>query len=133
MTSPAILFSRFLAACLLGLGLGVFYDFLTALPRRLIHMADFIFTLALFAFGIYLGFGICEGDLRPVYSFGLFIGAGSWHFSVGKHLRTFISDFYKQVGALFSIFWRYFRKIFAFISYFFKKTFALVKKSSTIE
>lgn len=133
MTPPAMLFSRFLIACLLGIGLGFLYDFLTALPRWFMHIADFIFILALFTVGIYLGFGICGGDLRPAYSLGLFIGAASWHFTIGKHIRALFSAFYRRMWNLISIFLQKFKKIFTFIPYFLKKTFALTKKSSTIE
>lgn len=133
MMSPALLFSRFLTAMALGVGLGFLYDFFTALPRRFIHIADGIFILALFACGIYFGFGICSGDLRPVYSFGFFIGASAWHYTVGKHLRAFFSRIFSYFFRLCSIFWYPFEKFFAFIPLFFKKTFALTRKWSTIE
>ena len=112
--TPALLFSRFLTAGLLGIGLGFFYDFLTALPKKLIHLADLLFVLLLFAFGIYLGFGICEGDLRPTYSIGLFMGAGIWHFSVGRRLRPLFFALFRYIGRVFSFFWTPFQKIFAF-------------------
>ncbi len=121
MTPPALLFSRFLTACLLGIGLGFSYDFLTALPRKLLHLADTLFILLLFAFGIYLGFGICEGDLRPAYSIGLFIGAALWHFSAGKRLQPLFSSLFRCIGRVFSFFWNPFKKIFAFIHLFSKK------------
>ncbi len=133
MTPPALLFSRFLTACLLGVGLGLIYDFLTALPRKCIHLADGVFVLMLFAFGIYLGFGVCDGDLRPTYSIGLFAGAAIWHFSVGKRLQFLFSSFFRLIGRLFSCFWMPFKKIFAIICLFSKKTFAYIKKWSTIK
>lgn len=121
MTPPALLFSRFLMACLLGVGLGFCYSFLTSLPRKLIHLADSVFILLLFAFGIYLGFGICHGDLRPVYSIGLLVSAAGWHFSVGKHLQSLFSSFFRCLGQLFSFFCIPFKKIIAFILLFSKK------------
>ena len=100
MMPPELLFSRFLTACLLGVGLGFLYDFLTALPRRIIHIADGIFILALFACGIYFGFGICSGDLRPVYSFGFLIGASVWHYTAGKYLRALFSSIFTHIFRL---------------------------------
>ncbi len=132
MTTPALLFSRFLTACLLGVGLGVLYDLLSCLPRALRHLWDGLFIIGLFAFGIYLGFGVCGGDLRPVYSAGLFIGAAAWHYSLGRWFRQLILGIFRVIARLISIIFKPFEKIYAIISLFFKKTFALRKKSSTI-
>ena len=49
MTPPVLLFSRFLSACLLGGGLGIFYDLFTPLPRIVRHFTDALFVFALFA------------------------------------------------------------------------------------
>ena len=132
MTPPALLFSRFLTACLLGVGLGILYDLLLCLPRALRHLADALFITGLFAFGIYLGFGVCGGDLRPVYSVGLFIGAMGWHYSLGKFLRRLVLAVFRVLAHFFSIIFKPFEKMFSIISLFSKKTFALRKKSSTI-
>ena len=128
MNPTAVLFSRFLTACLLGAGLGFLYDLLTALPRRFRHIGDGIFIMGLFACGIYLGFAVCEGDLRPAYSAGLFIGATGWHYSIGKLLRPLFLRFFRLLTHCFSIIFRPFKKLFAFIPVFFKKTIALIKK-----
>ncbi len=132
MMQPELLFSRFLTACLLGVGLGLLYDFLTALPGKLIHLADGVFILALFACGIYFGFGICSGDLRPIYCFGFFAGAAVWHYTAGKHLRSLFVRFFSYFFRLCSIFWYPFKKFFGFVLYFCKKTFTLGRKWSTI-
>lgn len=132
MTPPALLFSRFLTACLLGVGLGIFYDLLSCLPKALRHLGDGIFVIGLFAFGIYLGFGVCGGDLRPIYSAGLFIGAIGWHYSLGRLFRRLILAFFRILAHLFSLIFKPFEKIFSIILLFFKKTFAIIKKSSTI-
>ena len=128
MTAPALLFSRFLTAGLLGAGLGVVYDLLACLPRALRHIGDGIFVIALFVCGIYLGFAVCGGDLRPVYSAGLLIGVIGWHYSLGRLLRPLILRLFRLLGQAFSIIFRPFKKIIEFISHFFKKTFAFVKK-----
>ena len=128
MTPPALLFSRFLTACLLGVGLGLFYDLLSCLPRALRHLGDALFVIGLFAFGIYLGFGVCGGDLRPVYSMGLFIGAIAWHYTLGGLFRRLVLGFSRVLARFFSILFKPLKKIIAFISLFSKKTFALAKK-----
>jgi hypothetical protein len=128
MTPPALLFSRFLAACLLGGGLGLFYDLFTPLPRGVRHLTDGVFVIALFLCGIYLGFGICEGDLRPAYSAGLFVGFLIWRNTLGRLLRPLLSLIFGFLGGLFGKFWILCGKISKNISVFYKKTFAIVKK-----
>lgn len=125
MTQPGLLFSRFITACLLGAGLGVCYDFLHPGGKRAIHIRDGLFLPILFAFGIYLGFGVCQGDLRLVYSFGLLLGALAWHFSLGRLFRPLISR-------IFHIVFLPLKKFFQFLSGFWKKTIAIAKKWSTI-
>jgi hypothetical protein len=128
MTPPSLLFSRFLVACLMGGILGIVYDFLGAFPRRLRHLTDGIFILFLFACGIQLGFGVCEGDLRPAYSAGLFVGFLIWRHTLGRLFRrllALISGFFRGV---FSKIWGLCKKMSKNISVFCKKTFAIVKK-----
>ena len=128
MTPPALLFSRFLTACLLGGGLGFFYDLFTPLPRGLRHLSDVLFVLSLFACGIYLGFGVCEGDLRPAYSAGLFMGFLLWRSTLGRLLRPAVSLLYRSVQGIFGKIWGHFKKMSKNIPGFCKKTFAIVKK-----
>ncbi|MBE6926285.1 MAG: hypothetical protein E7461_05510 [Ruminococcaceae bacterium] len=128
MTQTSLLFSRFLIACLLGGGLGIFYDLLTVFPRCLRHLTDGIFVLALFACGLYLGFQICEGDLRLSYSAGLFAGFLLWHNTLGSLLRRVISRISRFLGGIFSQIWMICKKTAKNISVFCKKTFAIVKK-----
>ncbi|MBQ3000543.1 MAG: hypothetical protein IJD63_02215 [Oscillospiraceae bacterium] len=128
MTPPVLLFSRFLSACLLGGGLGIFYDLFTPLPRIVRHFTDALFVFALFACGIYLGFGICEGDLRPAYSAGLFVGFFLWRNTLGRLLRPLLSMLFGFAQGVFGKFWVLCRKISKNISGFCKKTFAIVKK-----
>lgn len=128
MTPPALLFSRFLTACLLGAGLGFLYDFFSPLPRFLRHLGDGFFVLALFVCGIYLGFAVCDGDLRPAYSIGLFAGALLWHCSLGRLFRPLFFYVFMGLRRFFSFFYLFFEKIITFILLFFKKTFALKRK-----
>ncbi len=128
MTPPALLFSRFLTACLLGGGLGLFYDLFTPLPRGVRHLTDVLFVFSLFACGIYLGFGICEGDLRPAYSAGLLVGFLVWRNTLGRLLRPVLALLFGFVWGIFGKLWAVRRKISKNISVFCKKTFAIVKK-----
>lgn len=128
MTPPALLFSRFLIACLLGGGLGIFYDILTPFPRFLRPLTDGFFIIGLFVCGIYLGFGICEGDLRPAYSTGLFVGFLIWRNTFGRLLRPLLSLIFGFLSCIFGKFWMVCRKISKNIFGFCKKTFAIVKK-----
>lgn len=128
MSSPTIVFSQFLTACLLGVGLGVFYDLTASLPRVLRHLGDGIFILGLFACGIYLGFGVCDGDLRPIYSFGLLLGVLCWHYTLGRVVRFLFSKLFRSIFSFFSGIFHFLKKIFRFLSLFFKKTFAIREK-----
>lgn len=122
MTAPALATGRFCAACLIGMALGFVYDFLRPLRPRLTTLSDLLFLLALTVGWVYLGFGICRGDLRFGYTAGMLLGILLWEKTAGKVLRP-----------MFSGFWRPFQKFFAFFGKNIKKLFASRKKKVTIE
>lgn len=95
MTPPGIAAARFGAACLLGLGLGLWYSFLTPLRRRHHPPADLLFLSAVLGCWLYLTFASCRGDLRPVYTLGLLFGWMAFHLTIGKLLRPFFTTFWK--------------------------------------
>ncbi len=132
MSTTTLLFSQFLIACLLGAGLGVVYDLLACLPRTLRHIGDGFFVIVLFVCGIYLGFAVCRGDLRPVYSAGLLLGVVGWHYSLGRLLRPFILRLFRLLANNFCIVFKPFKKIFGFIPLFIKKHLHYLKNESTI-
>jgi hypothetical protein len=132
MSTTALLFSRFVIACLLGAGLGILYDFFACLPRALRHIGDGFFVIALFVCGIYLGFAVCRGDLRTVYSAGLLLGVVGWHYSFGKLLRPLILRLFRLWANIFSKIFKPFKKIFRFIPFFIKKHLHYLKNESTI-
>ena len=78
MTAPALAAGRFLAACGIGALLGLFYGFLRPLRPRLTHLCDLLFVIAAFFGWLYLGFGVCLGDLRLGYTAGLAAGGFLW-------------------------------------------------------
>ena len=108
--------------------MGLFYDLFTPLPRAVRHLTDGIFVIALFLCGIYLGFGICQGDLRPAYSAGLFVGFLIWRNTLGRLLRPLLSLLFGFLRGVFGKIWAYIGKMSKNISVFCKKTFAIVKK-----
>ena len=83
MTAPEEAAGRFLWACLLGLPLGAAYDFLRPLRPKFTAAADGLFLLAVGWAWLYLGFGICRGDLRLGYSAGLLAGGLIWEGTAG--------------------------------------------------
>ena len=133
MTAPAVAGYRLAMACGLGLILGLIYGFLRPLRRRAVNLGDGLFLLCAAAAWLYLGFGICGGDLRLGYFAGLFIGGFFWELTVGRLLRPVFSGFWK---GFFQI-WDIPRQVTAIFLKktrdFLKKIFASGKKSGTIK
>jgi hypothetical protein len=121
MTAPALAADRFLAACLIGMQLGFVYDFLRPLRPKLTAVADLLFLFTLGAGWIYLGFGVCKGDLRVGYTVGLGMGILFWEGTATRLLRP-----------VFAYFWRPFQKFFAFFIKNAKKLFATGRKKVTM-
>ena len=113
MTAPALAATRFALALGVGVALGLIYGFLRPLGPRLNWLRDSIFVLCALFGWIYLGFGLCEGDLRFGYTAGMILGAFAWEMTVGRLLRP-----------VFSCFW----KFFAFLLVPFKKTICKMQK-----
>ena len=87
MTAPAVAAGRFVYACGLGAALGLCYGFLRPLGRKCAPLGDALFLLALGRTCLYLGFGICGGDLRLGYFCGLAVGGFLWEAAVGPLFR----------------------------------------------
>ena len=92
MTTPALAASRFAAACLLGLGLGLWYEFLRPLRPRHTNLSDLLFLPGAFWAWLYLSFGVCGGDLRLGYCAGLFVGAWVFRLLPGRLLARWASS-----------------------------------------
>ena len=67
-------------ALLFGVGLGFFYDVF----RPLGHLGDFFFVSLTFYCFLYLGFGVCRGDIRLGVMSGMFWGAVAWKATLGR-------------------------------------------------
>ena len=95
MTPPEAAAGRFAAAWILGVGLGILYAFLGPPRRHCLHLTDAVFLSAMAVAWIYLGFGICGGDLRLGYTAGLFGGTILGALSLGKLLQPIFCLFWK--------------------------------------
>lgn len=115
MTDPVLDARRFGIACLLGLGLGLYYGFLRPLRPRHTGLSDLLFLPALFYSWLYLSFGVCDGDIRLSYSMGLLVGAVVFQWTAGRWLRTIFQGFWRVIGKIY-------RQIFNFLKKFLKKT-----------
>ena len=102
MTTPALAASRFAAACLLGLGLGLWYEFLRPLRPRHTNLSDLLFLPGAFWAWLYLSFGVCGGDLRLGYCAGLFVGAWVFRLLPGRLLAPVFRSFWKIPAAILS-------------------------------
>lgn len=129
MTTPALAASRFLMALGVGAVLGLIYGFFRPLRPRLTHLCDLLFVVICFFAWIFLGFGLCQGDLRFGYTAALFLGGFGWELSFGKLLRPVWRGFWHFLG----IFLLPFKKIFAFSRISAKKLFAKCKKWVTMK
>lgn len=101
MISPALAWGHFLAACLLGVGLGLVYDFLRPLRPRFTALSDGVFLAVLGYALIYLFFGVCAGDIRGGYLLGLAVGGFAWEWSLGRLISPVFSGFWKGLGGFF--------------------------------
>ena len=88
---------------LLGAGLGLFYGFLRYFRPR--WLGDLMFVTALLWSWIYLGFGLCGGDLRMAYSACLIAGIFLWEGTFGRLLRPAFSGFWKFVRMRLRLIW----------------------------
>ena len=126
MIPPAQAAHRLLLSCLIGLGLGLAYDFCHSQRHK--HLGDLMFLPALFYGWLILGFSVCQGDLRMGYWTGLGIGFLLWRQTFGRLIRPVFGIFWKIISLPFGLS----KKIFAKLRFFLKNLLASGKKSSTI-
>jgi hypothetical protein len=127
MTPPAVAAWRLAVSGLLGLGLGLAYDFFRPLRHR--HLADLLFLPILFWAWLFLGFFVCRGDLRPGYWTGLGIGFWVWRMTLSRFIRPIFAGFWKIITLPLELLKKFLIKMRIFL----KNLLADGKKSSTID
>ena len=100
MTAPALAAHRFLCSCGLGVLLGLGYDCLRPFRRSHPQLGDLLFLLLTFRLWLEQSFGLCGGDLRLGYSFGLLAGALVWEWTLGMLLRPVFDKIWEVAGAI---------------------------------
>ena len=103
MSAPAVAAQRLGIACLLGCGLGLYYGFLRPLRPKWTGLSDLLFLLGGFWTWLYMGFGVCRGDLRLGYTAGLVAGGFLWECTVGRWLRPVFRAFWDMAARIFRI------------------------------
>ena len=103
MIPPELALTRFLRACILGAGLGFWYDFLRPPRTRHATLCDTLFLLASLWCFLILGFKICRGDLRFGYTGGLFLGGMLWELTLGRLSAPVFSWIWKKI----QVFWTF--------------------------
>jgi hypothetical protein len=126
MIPPSEAAARLGISCLLGLVLGLAYDFFHGQPHK--HLGDLLFLPVLFWIWLFLGFFVCRGDLRPGYWTGLGLGFFLWRITLGRFFRPIFAGFWKILGLPLRLSKKFLQKIHIFI----KNLFASGKKSSTM-
>jgi hypothetical protein len=114
MIGPEIAARWLLWALGIGAALGTFYGFLRPAPEKLRPLWDLFFVCAAFYGWIYLGFGICGGDLRFGCTAAMASGGILWDQTAGRLLAPLFSRFWAMIGKIFYLF----RKV---VKIFFKK------------
>ena len=100
MTAPSVAAARFGWACLLGLGLGLCYDFLRPLRVRRNGPADLLFLLAALWVLVWYSFRICRGDIRLGPASGLGWGCLFYILGPGRPLRPVFYGFWGCLGKI---------------------------------
>lgn len=116
MIGPALAARQLVMALLLGAVAGMGYGILR--PARPRWLGDSLFGILLGGLWVYLGFGICGGDLRFLHTAVLLIGAVGFHYLFGRYLIPAYSWFWQGIFGAFSAIFRFFRKIFKKITNF---------------
>lgn len=124
-------------ALAVGAILGIVYGFLRPLRRWASSLADGLFVLAAAVGWVYLGFGLCEGDLRLGYTGGMVLGGFLWELTLGRLLRPVYQQLWKYFFRFLSALWwpvgkisGYFRKILKNLFAFWKKWVTIKKKNN---
>lgn len=121
--TPGIALTRFIWSLILGMVLGLGFDFVRPIRPRFI--GDLLFLALLSWMWLQLTFGICAGDLRLGHLFGLGTGAILWSLGPGRLTSSIFRHFWRLLSLAFKKILKKLKKILKFL-------YAKRKKSSTI-
>lgn len=121
--TPGVALTRFVWSVMFGMVLGLGFDFVRPIRPRFV--GDLLFLALLGWVWLQLTFGICLGDLRLGYLFGLGTGAILWGLGPGRLTSSIFRHFWRLLALPFKKFFEIFKKILKFL-------YAKRKKSSTI-
>ena len=91
MNPPGVDARRFLIGCGLGALLGLLYGVLRLPRQKKPHLCDLVFMTVTFYVWLYFSFGVCQGDVRLVYSLSLLLGTLTEEWTLGRLLRPNMS------------------------------------------
>ena len=115
MTAPAVAAGRFLAACAVGAAVGLVYGFGRPLRPRWTHLWDALTVVAALFGWIYVGFGLCAGQIHFGITLGIFLGAVAWEMTVGRLLRPVFRGFWFVVRKILGFFLAPVENFFSFL------------------
>ena len=121
--TPGVALTRFIWSLVLGMVLGLGFDFVRPIRPRFI--GDLLFLVLLSWVWLQLTFGICAGDLRLGHLFGLGTGTILWSLGPGRLTSSIFRHFWLLLSLPFKKFLKKLKKILKFL-------YAKRKKSSTI-
>lgn len=111
MTAPLDAGRCLLSAFALGFLPGLLHSFLQPLRRKHKHIADLFSVIALLWCWVYVGFGVCGGDLRMGYLGGMMAGFTLCIYTLGRWLQWLFHWFYAGIHRLLRNILAFFRKI----------------------
>ena len=133
MTPPSIAARRLLASVVLGMLLGIIYEFLRPLRRKRNWPADLLFFPAALWLWAELAFRFCRTDLRAGNLIVFFLSALFADTAVRPWLSPVFEGFWTGIRSIFHIFLFPFKKFINFTAHFLKYHYAIRKKWGTID
>ena len=114
---------QFLLSALLGVGLGLWYDLLRSLRRRLglTALSDAVFGLTVAVSLLLFALTVGRGQFRQFFFGGIFCGAVLYFLTVSPYILSFLADFWGLLHRPLVFLQKMLKKIFTNIFSFPKK------------
>ena len=100
MTAPELAAQRFGAALIIGMLLGLGYEFLRPLRPRFTALADGVFLVLAVWLWLIHAFAVCRGEFRIAYFGAMLFGGLGWCVLAGRMLRGIFAGFWKIIGKI---------------------------------